>query len=86
MFPKEPQGEYSDLYEEVASRHYDVQSVFGTPAPRPTFRPRPRANAPKNFVVEHKKKRSFVRPGETASAPRAEGEPLTAANLFKPKF
>lgn len=85
-FPKTENGQYSDLYEEVASKHYDVASVFGTPAPKPsgTFR-NSRRDAKPTFETVVKKRRHFVRPGETPAA-REEGEPLTAKTLFKPKF
>lgn len=89
MFPKEPQGEkYPDLYEEVASKNYDIASVFGTPPPKPqsfnTAKTRRPAHKP-TFVTEVKKKRHFTRPGEEVKL-RAEGEPITRDNLFRPKF
>lgn len=90
MFPKDQQGaQYPDLYEEVASKHYSVESVFGTPAPKtqPSFhanKSRRSENKP-IFVTEVKKKRSFIRPGESPTL-RAEGEPITKDNLFKPRF
>ncbi|MCS4089027.1 hypothetical protein [Rhizobium sp. BK176] len=88
MFPKEPQGEkYPDLYEEVASKNYDIASVFGTPPPKQSFNPtktRRPAHKP-TFVTEVKKKRHFTRPGEEPRV-RAEGEAITKDNLFKPRF
>lgn len=90
MFPKEPQGvQYPELYEEVASKHYDIESVFGTPTPKtqPSFHANKsrRAEHKPNFVTEVKKKRHFLRPGEEPRL-RAHGEPITRDNLFKPKF
>nr|WP_250807246.1 hypothetical protein [Neorhizobium tomejilense] len=84
-FPKTESGEYSDLYEEVASKHYDIASVFGTPAPKPsTPLRRPRSDRPPTFETVVKKRRTFTRPGETQEL-RKEGEPITADNLFKPR-
>lgn len=90
MFPKDQQGEqYPDLYEEVASKHYSIESVFGSPAPKtqPSFhanKTRRTENKP-TFVTEVKRKRTFTRPGETPTL-RAEGESITKDNLFKPRF
>lgn len=90
MFPKNQHGEqYPDLYEEVASRTYSIESVFGTPAPKPqssyhSTKSRRSEHKP-GFVTEVKKKRQFTRPGEEPTL-RQEGEPLTRHNLFKPKF
>ena len=86
MFPKNSSGEqYPDLYEEVASKHYSVASVFGTPAPKATGFNRPKRDHKPSFVTEVKKKRHFTRPGEEPKL-RAEGEQVTAANLFRPKL
>jgi hypothetical protein len=90
LFPKDQQGtQYPDLYEEVASSHYTVESVFGTPTPKtqPSFHAS-KSRRPENkpvFVTEVKKKRQFIRPGESPTL-RSEGEPITKANLFKPRF
>jgi hypothetical protein len=91
LFPKNQQGEqYPDLYEEDALKQYSIESVFpGTVAPKghSTFHANKSRRSEKqpSFVVEVKKKRSFTRPGETPTM-RADGEPITKENLFKPRF
>lgn len=90
MFPKSTQGEkYPDLYEEVASKQYSIESVFGTPAPKSRIafqkaKARTSSNKP-DFVTEVKRKRQFIRPGEEPTL-REEGQTISAANLLKPKF
>lgn len=85
MFPKNPSGDqYPDLYEEVAAKHYDVASVFGTPAPKPSNFHRPRSDHKPEFVTVVKRKRHFTRPGEEPKL-RAPGDAITADNLFKPR-
>lgn len=93
MFPRQPVETYSDLYEEVASKHYSLESVFGPSATTETPRHQPsfqqsrssgpgRKRAEPNFTVEVKKSRKFTRPGEEPAK-----LPSTDPNsLFKPRF
>jgi hypothetical protein len=90
LFPKNPSGDsYEELYEEVAAKHYSIESVFGTPAPKPqpSFQRNRNAGIGTRppVVVERVKHRTFTRPGDTVPTSTRGGDTITAETLFKPR-
>jgi hypothetical protein len=63
---------YSDMYEEVASKRYTAESVFGSPAPVSKDIRRARRAEP-NFTTVIVKRRKFTKPEEATAKPTAPG-------------
>jgi hypothetical protein len=69
-------------FEDLASKHYTVESVWGTPPPKPSSPGRHRRST-QSFVVEVKRSRG----NSTNTAPDKKSTThQTAESFFKPKF
>ena len=78
---------YDDLYEEVAKKHYDIETVFGTGTPagsqhKVIRKIHGKRTQPDFVVTKVNKGKKFTRPGRAAKL--SVKKEISAENFFKP--